>query len=141
MPNEGLKVEPRTTQPDRPCTPYRARKPKPDMSQSVRNVRGAVSRVDFGNSVGVGVAWGDGLGIGDVVGCVAVEWETPLVVKRGGLTLNHSNGLSFLNLTHLNGVSRSSGSRRSPRSKGVQIARLPYTRKTTSESVVTRTSR
>ncbi len=43
MPNEGLKVEPRTTQPDRPCTSYRAPKPKPDMSQPVRNLRGVES--------------------------------------------------------------------------------------------------
>jgi hypothetical protein len=42
MTNKGLKVEPRTTQPDQPCTPYRA-KPKVDIHQPVENLRGVES--------------------------------------------------------------------------------------------------
>jgi hypothetical protein len=42
MGNKGLKIEPRATQPDRPCTPYRAPK-KVDMSKPLRNLRGVES--------------------------------------------------------------------------------------------------
>jgi hypothetical protein len=42
MPNQGLKVTPKSAPLDQPCTPYRA-KAKPDMNQPTRNVRGVES--------------------------------------------------------------------------------------------------